>query len=130
MLSYDFNQSGGNVIDRTGGGCNAERIGFGPDGDAWGSALGVFTLDTEALLYGDVSAEFLTNYKHPYIKGSGTVNPNKSVMWWEGRPAGRQAPHHSGCWQGAHAVHLPNSLLREATMPEAGSDFPRGRAPR
>lgn len=28
------------------------------------------------------------------------LNPDKSVMWWEGRPTGRQAPHplstHSG----------------------------------
>ena len=76
LLYYDFNQSGGNVIDRTGGGCNAERIGFGPDGDAWNSSLGVFTLDNMAQLHGDVSADFLTNYKHPFIKGSGTVNPN------------------------------------------------------
>ena len=98
LLYYDFNQSGGNVIDRTGGGCNAERIGFGPDGDAWGSALGVFTLDTEALLYGDVSAEFLTNYKHPYIKGSGTVNPNNKTRFL--RLAMRTA---KSAWQDANA---------------------------
>ena len=78
LLYYDFNQNGGDVIDRTSHGCNAQRIGFGPDGDAWNSALGVFTLDTEALMHGDISAIFLTNYKNPYIKASGTVNPNNS----------------------------------------------------
>ena len=78
LLYYDFNQNGGDVIDRTSHGCNAQRIGFGPDGDAWNSALGVFTLDTEALMHGDISSLFLTNYKNPYIKASGTVNPNNS----------------------------------------------------
>ena len=78
MLYYDFNQSGGNVIDRTSSGCNAQRIGFGPDGDAWNSALGVFTLDTEALMHGDISAKYLTNYKNPFITASRTVNPNNS----------------------------------------------------
>ena len=76
LLYYDFNQNGGDVQDRTSGGCNAQRIGFGPDGDAWNSALGVFTLDTEALMHGDISATYLTNYKNPYIKASGTVNSN------------------------------------------------------
>lgn len=78
LLYYDFNQSGGDVIDRTPSACNAQRIGFGPDGDAWGSAIGVFTLDTQAELHGDVSAKYLTNYKNPFLTTSGTVNPNNS----------------------------------------------------
>ncbi|MBO4840503.1 MAG: PKD domain-containing protein [Bacteroidaceae bacterium] len=78
LLYYDFNQNGGDVLDRTSSGCNAQRIGFGPDGDAWNSALGVFTLDTQALMHGDISATYLTNYKNPYITASGTVNPNNS----------------------------------------------------
>ena len=78
MLYYDFNQSGGDVIDRTSSGCNAQRIGFGPDGDAWNSALGVFTLDTEAEMHGDISSKYLTNYKNPFITASRTVNPNNS----------------------------------------------------
>ncbi len=78
LLYYDFNQSGGNVIDRTGSGCHAQRIGFGPDGDAWNSALGVFTLDTQAIMHGDVSSKYLTNYKNPFITTSGSVNPNNS----------------------------------------------------
>ena len=78
LLYYDFNQNGGDVLDRTSGGCHALRIGFGPDGDAWNSALGVFTLDTQALMHGDISASYLTNYKNPYITASGTVNPSNS----------------------------------------------------
>ena len=78
LLYYDFNQNSGDVVDRTSNGCNAQRIGFGPDGDAWNSALGVFTLDTEALMHGDISADYLTNYKNPYITASGTVNPSNS----------------------------------------------------
>ncbi|MBO7120021.1 MAG: PKD domain-containing protein [Bacteroidaceae bacterium] len=78
LLYYDFNQSSGDVLDRTSGGFNAQRIDFGPDGDAWNSALGVFTLDTEALMHGDISADYLTNYKNPYITSPGTVNPNNS----------------------------------------------------
>ena len=99
LLYYDFNQSGGNVIDRTGGGCNAERIGFGPDGDAWNSALGVFTLDTNASLHGDVSVDYLTNYKHPFITGSGTVNPNNRSRFR--RLAMRNA---KSAWQDANAI--------------------------
>ena len=78
LLYYDFNQNGGDVLDRTSSGCNAQRIGFGPDGDAWNSALGVFTLDTGAFMRGDISAKYLTNYKNPYITASGTVNSNNS----------------------------------------------------
>ncbi|MBQ9294127.1 MAG: PKD domain-containing protein [Bacteroidaceae bacterium] len=78
VLYYDFNQNGGDVLDRTSGGNDAQRIGFGPDGDAWNSALGVFTLDTEALMHGDISADYLTNYKNPFLTGVGTVNTNNS----------------------------------------------------
>ena len=31
---YDFNQNGGDVIDRSGNGNDAKRVNFGPDGDA------------------------------------------------------------------------------------------------
>ena len=78
LLYYDFNQNGGDVQDRTSNACNAQRIGFGPDGDAWNSALGVFTLDIEALMHGDISSKYLTNYKNPFLTSSGTVNPNNS----------------------------------------------------
>jgi len=78
LLYYDFNQIGGDVEDRSSSACNAQRLGFGPDGDAWGSALGVFTLDTEAPMHGDISADYLTNYKNPFITGTGSVNSNNS----------------------------------------------------
>ncbi len=41
---YDFNQTGGDVIDRSGKGNDGVRTGFGPDGDAWGASKGVFSL--------------------------------------------------------------------------------------
>ena len=78
LLYYDFNQSGGDVLDRSGSAFNAKRVGFGPDGDAWNSALGVFTLDLNALMHGDITSKYLSNYKNPFFTGSGTVNPNNS----------------------------------------------------
>lgn len=44
QVYYDFNQTSGDVIDRSGHGRNGVRTGFGPDGDAWGSSKGVFSL--------------------------------------------------------------------------------------
>ena len=41
---YDFNQAGGDVIDRSGNNNHGVRSGFGPDGDAWGLSKGVFSL--------------------------------------------------------------------------------------
>ena len=99
LLYYDFNQSGGDVLDRTSNGYNAKRIGFGPDGDAWNSALGVFTLDTEALMHGDISSLYLTNYKNPFITASGTVNPNNSSRFQ--KLAMRTARSR---WQDANAI--------------------------
>ncbi len=99
LLYYDFNQNGGDVIDRTTSACHAQRLGFGPDGDAWGSAVGVFTLDTEAVMHGDISSTYLTNYKNPYITTSGTVNPNNSGRFL--RLAMRTARSR---WQDANAI--------------------------
>ena len=77
-IYYDFNQNGGDVIDRTSHANDATRIDFGPDGDAWNSALGVFTLDLGAEPAGDITARYLTNYQRPYYTANGTVNPNNS----------------------------------------------------
>ena len=41
---YDFNQSGGDVVDQTDNGNTGIRTGFGPDGDAWALSKGVFSL--------------------------------------------------------------------------------------
>ena len=99
LLYYDFNQNGGDVQDRTSNACHAQRIDFGPDGDAWNSALGVFTLDTKALMHGDISATYLTNYKNPFITSSGTVNPNNSSRFL--RLAMKTS---TSKWQDANAV--------------------------
>ena len=79
LLYYDFNQSGGDVIDRTANGNNGVRSGFGPDGDAWGLSKGVFCLNTEAAeTSGDVTAEYLTNYKASF-KYNAANQVNKSI---------------------------------------------------
>lgn len=44
LVYYDCNQSGGDLIDRSGKGNDGVRTGFGPDGDAWGASKGVFSL--------------------------------------------------------------------------------------
>lgn len=44
IVYFDFNQSGGSVVDRSGNGNDGVRTGFGPDGDAWGLSKGVFSL--------------------------------------------------------------------------------------
>ncbi len=65
---YDFNQNGGDVIDRTGRGYDARRVNFGPDGDAWIISPGVFTLDLEGdMVQSDVTGQYLTNYKAPFL---------------------------------------------------------------
>lgn len=96
---YDFNQNGGDVIDRTSNGCTGHRVNFGPDGDAWNSALGVFTLDLDAPPAGDISATYLTNYKRPFRTGSGTVNPNNSTRF---RTLAMRTPYST--WQDAGAI--------------------------
>ena len=68
LLYYNFNQNSGNVIDRTGNNLTGTRLNIsGADGDAWTSALGVFTLDFEGDEPSDVTADYLTNYKAPFL---------------------------------------------------------------
>lgn len=74
-LYYDFNQDGGDVIDRTGHGYNATRQNFGPDGDAWITQRGVFTLDFNSdIVMEDVAGQYLTNYKAPFLHTDVLVN--------------------------------------------------------
>ncbi|MBQ0087897.1 MAG: DUF5013 domain-containing protein, partial [Prevotellaceae bacterium] len=57
----------------------ASRIGFGPDGDAWSSAIGVFVLDLDVPEdMGDVTSKYLTNYQAPFLDAGKTVNRNNS----------------------------------------------------
>lgn len=74
-LYYDFNQNGGDVIDRTGHGYDAARLNFGPDGDAWITQRGVFTLDLGSdIQMEDVAGQYLTNYKAPFLHTDVPVN--------------------------------------------------------
>lgn len=68
-LYYNFNQGQGNVKDQTAAANDGIREGFGPDGDAWPLAVGVFTLDLEGAVggYEDVTDQYLTNYKVPFL---------------------------------------------------------------
>lgn len=102
---YDFNQNGGDVIDRSSHGFDAARINFGPDGDAWNSALGVFTLDLGAEPAGDITDRYLTNYKRPYITASGTVNPNNS-----GRFKKLEMGTARSAWKDMNAVRAGNII--------------------
>lgn len=80
MLYYDFNQNGGDVIDRSGNNLTGKRMNFGPDGDAWDSSLGIFCLNSRGTSI-DVTATYLKNYMHPFKTGSGTVNPANSSRY-------------------------------------------------
>ena len=76
---YNFNQSGGDVIDHSGNKNNGVRQGFGPDGDSWGLSKGVFCLNFEkAPNAKNVSSTYLKNYKTPFkTDGNKVVNPNQ-----------------------------------------------------
>ena len=82
LLYYDFNQNGSDIIDRTGNEHTGVRKDFsGADGDAWTSALGVFTLDFEGDEPSDVTADYLTNYKAPFLDNGepvSTTNANNA----------------------------------------------------
>ena len=71
-LYYDFNQSSGNVNDRTSNANLGIRSGFGPDGDAWPSSLGVFSLSNAQRL--DITAEHLTNYAAPFLHADKAIS--------------------------------------------------------
>lgn len=72
---FDFNQNGGNVIDRSGNKNNGQRLNFGPDGDAWVVTKGVFSLNFQANGQSeDVSETYLRNYRAPY-----TYDPNTPI---------------------------------------------------
>ena len=75
---YQFNQNSGNLIDATGNGLTGQRLGFGPDGDAWTTALGVFTLDFGGDEASDVSDDYLTNYKAPFLHTDNSVSTSNS----------------------------------------------------
>ncbi len=75
-LYYRFNQSSGDVADATSYERTGQRNGFGPEGDAWSSSLGIFALNFEGGV--DVTAEYLTNYSAPFDTDQSTVNPTNA----------------------------------------------------
>lgn len=80
VVYYDFNQSSGHVNSATGDEYLGTRIGFGPDGDAWTSSLGVFTLDfSERAVEKDITSDYLTNTKAPFRHTENRVNTTNYI---------------------------------------------------
>lgn len=78
-LYYNFNQSGGDVLDATSRQNNGIRMNFGPDGDAWGLSRGVFCLNfSSENLDKVVTSRYLKNYKVPFQHTGVKVNSSFS----------------------------------------------------
>ena len=84
ILYYDFNQSSGNVEDRTPNKNDGVRNGFGPEGDAWGLSRGVFSLNFDKMPAGEnVSDTYLKNYKSMFeFDSNKNVNPTVSDRFY------------------------------------------------
>ena len=67
LLYYNFNQGSGNATDQTSGKHDGVRSGFGPDGDAWGLSMGVFTLNFGESKVRNVTSTYLTNYRKNFL---------------------------------------------------------------
>ena len=63
QLYYDFNQSSGDVVDRSGNNLTGVRTDFGPDGDAWVDTKGVFSLNFGTSQVFDPLGEQIANNK-------------------------------------------------------------------
>ncbi|MBO4906049.1 MAG: DUF5013 domain-containing protein [Bacteroidaceae bacterium] len=72
VLYYDFNQSYGDVIDKSSSKLAGKRYNFGPDGDSWTDSKGIFYLNFKE--DEDVTQKYLTNYVAPFLTTSGFVN--------------------------------------------------------
>lgn len=94
LVYYDFNQTGGNVTDRSGFGNAGIRSGFGPDGDAWGCSEGVFSLDIDVPME-DCTDKTLPVAKRPFATTGKSVNQadEKRFKEWN-----------SGAWMVENAV--------------------------
>ena len=62
---------------------NGQRSGFGPDGDAWGLSLGVFSIAEGESAKTDVTAEYLTNYKRSFSRTTKQVNTSTANRFYE-----------------------------------------------
>ena len=114
MLYYDFNQVGGDVVDRTGNGHDGVRSGFGPDGDAWGLSRGVFCINTEPVPdTGEVTGTYLKNYQQAFQTNDGKiVNPTVSnrfyaIKYW----TLENAPVSGSITTGAHVDGQKNNCM-------------------
>ena len=58
VLYYDFNQSSGNVIDKSAKKLTGVRSNFGPDGDAWTNSKGIFFLNFTTASSTDVTSKY------------------------------------------------------------------------
>ena len=73
VLYYDFNQTSGDVQDKSGNDHTGVRTNFGPDGDAWTTSKGIFCLNFESATT-NVTSKYLKNYQAPFTSASGFVN--------------------------------------------------------
>ncbi len=73
-LYYNFNQNGGDVKDATSNANHGRRIGFGPDGDAWGLSKGVFSLNFDATS-GDITSTYFPNHMSVFDDNGKCINP-------------------------------------------------------
>lgn len=74
QVYYQFNQNGGDVKDMTSNNNTGTRVGFGPDGDAWGLSTGVFALNFNAEQAKDVTNQYIKNHKAPFSHTGKTVD--------------------------------------------------------
>lgn len=86
IVYFDFNQSGGNVIDRSGNGNDGIRAGFGPDGDAWALSKGVFSL-----YQGDKLGDEVVTSVDNVSQENGIVAGRKGVYTLSGQYLGTSA---------------------------------------
>ena len=96
-LYYNFNEGQGNVHDQSAGKHDGVRTGFGPDGDAWPLATGVFTLDLDPASneFNDVTDQYLKNYERPFIYDANTqVNNYSSNRFYALKQGTADSPWH------------------------------------
>ena len=76
---YNFNQDNGNPVDLTSNGCDGVRSGFGPDGDAWSSSFGVFTLNFgSGVRSQNVTSSYMKCFSRPFRHTDESVNNNQA----------------------------------------------------
>lgn len=78
---YQFNQNSGDVQDATANANIGKRVNFGPSGDSWSASKGIFCLNTLERI--DCTAQYLTNYKMPFLSSGKTVNSMNSSRFQE-----------------------------------------------